>query len=82
MTAVALYGRALGLVPVLPAEVEDWWPDREPVCTVPAIRRADVTRLVPSPRNEVHAYYPFVAATLGVRVVRTVTWAASVEVPS
>ena len=59
-----------------------WWNHGEPVCTVPAIRQTHVTRLVPSPRNEVHQYLPFVAATLGVRVVRSATWAQTVEVSS
>ena len=56
-----------------------WWPEVEPVCTAPAVRRFAVARMVPSPRNEVHQYLPFVAATLGVRVVRSASWAQTVE---
>ena len=82
-SAVALYGRTLDLVArAEPVALDEWWPEVEPVCTVPAVRSFIPVRLVPSPRNPVHGFYPFVAATLGVRVVRSATWAQTVEVSS
>lgn len=58
-----------------------WWPGVEPVRTAEVgayvVRRHPA--LVPNPANPVHAYYPHVAATLGVRVVVAASW--TVEVP-